>query len=173
VIELAELLLESDGVPRWFVYELVHFHRGALGSLDGLTLSRLGHGISSWGDVDSFACYLSGVVWRKGGIDDAEVHAWAASRDRWWRRTALVSTIPLNNPARGGHGDPRRTLEMCDLLKADRDDMVVKALSWALRELAKKEPELVAEYLNEAESELASRVVREVRNKLETGLKNP
>jgi len=92
---------------------------------------------------------------------------------RWIRRTALVSTIPLNNSARGGHGDPRRTLEVCDLLKTDRDDMVVKAVSRALRELAKREPDVVAGYVDEAESQLAPRVVREVRHKLRTGRKNP
>ena len=52
---------------------------------------------------------------------------------RWWRRAALVSTVPLNVAARGGHGDPRRALAVCRLLVDDPDDMVEKALSWALR----------------------------------------
>lgn len=61
--------------------------------------------------------------------------------DRWvWRRAVSVSTVPLNMKSRGGIGDPQRTLAVCDLLIADRDDMVVKALSWALRELAEREP---------------------------------
>jgi len=55
----------------------------------------------------------------------------------------------------------------------DRDDMVVKALSWALRELAKKERRLVERYLREHGARLAPRVSREVRNKLTTGLKSP
>jgi 3-methyladenine DNA glycosylase AlkD len=49
--------------------------------------------------------------------------------------------------------------------------MVVKALSWALRELAKKDPQLVAAYLAKREAELPARVLREVRNKLLTGRK--
>jgi 3-methyladenine DNA glycosylase AlkD len=55
----------------------------------------------------------------------------------------------------------------------DRDDMVVKAMSWALRELAKKEPARVDAYLAKNGELLAPRVLREVRNKLRTGLKNP
>jgi 3-methyladenine DNA glycosylase AlkD len=55
----------------------------------------------------------------------------------------------------------------------DRDDMVVKAMSWALRELAKREPEIAARFVRTHEDRLASRVRREVRNKLATGLKNP
>jgi 3-methyladenine DNA glycosylase AlkD len=59
------------------------------------------------------------------------------------------------------------------LLLADRDDMVVKAMSWALRELAKRDPDSVRDFLSKHENELAKRVLREVRNKLKTGLKNP
>ena len=51
--------------------------------------------------------------------------------------------------------------------------MVVKALSWALRELAKREPAAVYRFLEAAGESVASRVRREVSNKLATGLKNP
>ncbi|HUS10646.1 MAG TPA: DNA alkylation repair protein, partial [Pyrinomonadaceae bacterium] len=64
---------------------------------------------------------------------------WARSKNRWLRRTALVSTVPLNNKARGGRGDSERTLMICEMLLDDRDDMVIKALSWALRELSKRD----------------------------------
>ena len=59
------------------------------------------------------------------------------------------------------------------MLVNDPDDMVVKALSWALRELAKRDPQAVQEFLAEHEQVLAARVKREVQNKLKTGLKNP
>jgi 3-methyladenine DNA glycosylase AlkD len=51
--------------------------------------------------------------------------------------------------------------------------MVVKALSWALRALAVKEPRLVSQYLRVNEERLAARVLRETRNKLRAGVKNP
>ena len=51
--------------------------------------------------------------------------------------------------------------------------MVVKALSWALRELAKKHPEQAASFLAKHRQVLAARVLREVNNKLTTGLKTP
>jgi 3-methyladenine DNA glycosylase AlkD len=59
------------------------------------------------------------------------------------------------------------------MLVSDRDDMVVKAMSWALRALVVHDAEVVREFLSEHEDELAARVKREVRNKLRTGLKNP
>jgi 3-methyladenine DNA glycosylase AlkD len=51
--------------------------------------------------------------------------------------------------------------------------MVVKALSWALREAAKRDPKAVQRFVAEHKSILAARVLREVDNKIRTGLKNP
>jgi 3-methyladenine DNA glycosylase AlkD len=56
---------------------------------------------------------------------------------------------------------------------ADRDPMVAKALSWALRELAKRSPADVEEFLDAHGDTVASLVRREVRSKLQTGLKTP
>jgi 3-methyladenine DNA glycosylase AlkD len=173
VLGVVRRLLATREVPRWFAYELVHYHRLTMAGIPGDEVEQLGEGLSSWEEVDSYACYVSGPVWREGGLPDHTIHRWAASPNRWWRRAALVSTVALNNTARGGQGDPEGTLEVCELLKSDRDDMVVKALSWALRELARKHPAEVAEYVNANEAVLAPRVLREVRNKLTTGLKNP
>ncbi len=174
VLSLAYGLLERGGLDRRFVaYELVHFHRRTLTSLRASQLARLGRGLDGWGPVDEFGCYLAGPAWRERQVSDALIHRWARSPDRWWRRAALVSTVPLNSRARGGSGDTRRTLVVCRLLRDDRDDLVVKAMSWALRELAKRDPAAVRRFLVEQRGRLAARVVREVRNKLATGLKNP
>jgi hypothetical protein len=173
VLRVVFQLIATRGVPVWFAYEVLHYHREAMSRLTLVDVERLGRGMSSWGEVDSFACYISGPGLREGQLEIADIQRWARSADRWWRRAALVSTVPLNTPARGGNGDAGRTLAICDLLKADRDDMVVKAMSWALRELGKREPGRVKSYLAANASQLASRVLREVGNKLRTGLKNP
>jgi len=59
------------------------------------------------------------------------------------------------------------------MLVADHEDMVVKALSWALRELVYFDPQAVEGFIREHEHVLAGRVKREVGSKLHTGLKNP
>jgi DNA alkylation repair enzyme len=172
VIRIALLLVERDLVPRWFAFELLN-HHPALAVLQRRDIERLGRGMATWGDVDAFATYISGPAFREGQLEGRTIRTWAKSDDRWWRRATLVSTVPLNSTARGGSGDADRTLAICDLLLRDRDDMVVKAMSWALRELAKKEPARVDAYLAKNSELLAPRVLREVRNKLRTGLKNP
>jgi hypothetical protein len=158
---------------RFIAYELIRHHKGAAGLMDAPALARLGRGMDSWDAVDCFGIYLSGPAWRSGLIADSVIHGWARSPDVWWRRAALVSTVPLNSRAHGGTGAVRRTLGVCTRLEADREPMVVKALSWALRELAKREPAAVRDYLEREKGRLAALVLREVRSKLDTGLKNP
>lgn len=174
VIQLAVNLLHTRKFgTRLVAYELVHHHREAARSLNSRTLKLLGDGIDSWDSVDTFACYLAGPAWREQQVPDSLIELWSRSKDRWWRRAAVVSTVALNNKARGGRGDVDRTLNICALTVADRDDMVVKALSWALRELAKRDSTAVQAFLRSNEGLLAPRVLREVNNKLRTGLKNP
>ncbi|HKS16973.1 MAG TPA: DNA alkylation repair protein [Planctomycetota bacterium] len=172
VVSTALSLRSRGGLSRHFVAcELVRHHPAAHGSLTARDLESFGTGLDSWAAVDTFATYLSGPAWREGQVPDSWIHGWARSTDRWRRRAALVSTVPLNSRTHGGLGDATRTLRICSLLAADRDDMVVKALSWALRELAKRDPAAVRGFLKK--SKLAPRVVREVGNKLRTGKKNP
>lgn len=127
----------------------------------------------NWVSVDSYSVWFSGKAWRLGHIDDDEVMGWCSSEDRWIRRKALVSTVSLNQKSHGGAGDTTRTMMVCKALVADRDDMVVKALSWALRELSKRDRESVIAFMDQYKDQLAARVRREVGSKLSTGKKNP
>jgi len=172
VIQLGlHLLTKPTDLMRFFSYEIVSRHRLAIEQLTADDLLKFGEGINSWGSVDCFAMYLSGPMWARGRISDKAVMTWARSQDRWWRRAALVSTVALS---RGGNArDFIRVARICTLLVEDRDDMVVKALSWALREAAKKHPEQVSGFLAEHQGALAARVTREVNNKLRTGMKTP
>jgi 3-methyladenine DNA glycosylase AlkD len=172
VVKIAAALIGHGRVHRFVGDELIMTRADALRILDRAQLERLGTGMSSWDQVDCFASYLSGPAWRQGQIGDEAIAGWAKSKDRWWRRAALVSTTALNVKARGGSGDARRTLAVCRLLMDDRDDMVVKALSWSLRVLAPHDPNAVKAFLEQNEERLAALVLREVRRKLETGRKN-
>lgn len=172
ILDLARELLENYG-QRWLACELIQNHRAAFQRIGEAELEGFGQGINSWGAVDVFARILAGPAWLNGQVSDELIHKWAHSEDRWWRRAALVSTVALNVRSHGGRGDVPRTLGVCRLLVDDRDDMVVKAMSWALRELVVHDPDAVRGFLTEYEDVLAARVKREVRNKITTGLKNP
>lgn len=172
LISLSKSLIKEHG-HRFVAYELLANHFAAFSRLKQLEVEELGQGINSWWSVDSFARTLAGPAWLKGQVSDNVIKKWALSTDRWWRRAALVSTVALNMRGQGGNGDVKRTLMICALLTTDRDDMVAKAMSWALRELVVHNPKAVASFLRCNEQDLPSRVKREVTNKLSTGLKNP
>jgi 3-methyladenine DNA glycosylase AlkD len=172
VRDFAFALTERDcGFDRFIAAETIASHQQTFTRLTRNDVLRLGRGMDSWGDVDVFACYVGGPAWRIGRVTDAEVLRWARSDDRWWRRTAVVGTVPLNSRARGGTGDAPRTLMLSREVVTDRDPMIVKALSWALRELAKVDAEPVRRFLSTHEAELAPLVRREVQTKLSTGRK--
>jgi 3-methyladenine DNA glycosylase AlkD len=172
MLDLVRELVHAYGY-RGVAYELLLYHKPAFERLGEAEIEELGQGIDRWGAVDSFGRLLSGPAWLRGQVPDELIHKWAHAQDRWWRRAALVSTVALNVKASGGSGDTARTLAVCCLLADDHDDMVLKALSWALRELVPHDPAAVRAFLAEYDGVLAARVKREVRNKLDTGLKNP
>ncbi|MFC1947630.1 DNA alkylation repair protein [Chloroflexota bacterium] len=135
-------------------------------------LEPLGNRMNSWGLVDAFSA-IAGPAWREGFISDETVMGWTHSESRWWRRAALVCTVFLNRKAQGGRGDTPRTLMVCEVLASDKDDMVAKGMSWALRDLSKRDPAAVEKFVEEHRDELPALVKREVRNKLTLGVKNP
>ena len=172
ILNLARDLLVTHG-HRWVAYELLQNHKDILNCIGPIELEELGQGINSWSSVDSFARTLSGPAWLKREELDGLIYKWGQSKDRWWRRAALVSTVALNKRSKGGGGDIPRTLNVCRMLANDHDDTVVKAMSWALRELVVHDQKAVQEFLSEQDDVLAARVKREVNNKLTSGLKNP
>jgi 3-methyladenine DNA glycosylase AlkD len=172
VIQLGVELLDAGPWGRLTAYELIACHPAAVRALTPTLVRTLGRGLSGWGNVDTFACYVAGPAWREGRLPTTLIHQWLRSPDRWVRRTAVVATVALNVPARGGRGDVVRTLDVCRRVVSDRDDMVVKALSWALRSLVQWDRAAVVGFLAKHDGALATRVRREVQTKLRTGRKN-
>ena len=169
VMALARELWSVHGC-RWFSYCLLRYHPDAFKSLDESQVEAFGQGIDNQDIVDSYARILSGPAWLHSLVSDDLIHSWTRSDDRWWRRAALVSTIALNvRSSDGGTGDTPRTLAVCRLLVGDRNEMVSKALSWALHALVAHDPQAVRNFVTEHEDQLAAQVRREVMKELERG----
>ena len=166
---LIDVESQSEGA-RTVAFEIAYRHRGLRDALDRRKLEQLGRTLDGWASVDHFARKLSGPAWQRGQILDSVVMAWARSKDFWWRRTGLVSTIALNE-RHLGKGDAARTLAICELFIEEKADLHIKALSWALRELGQRDPQPVLKFIERHEVRLAPRIIREVRNKLTTGHK--
>lgn len=162
-----ELAQPQEG--KWVAYELIRHHPAAYAAFAPDQVEDYASRLASWYSVDAFGTILSGPLWAKGRLPDAIIAAWSASDTRWLRRLALVSSVGRN----GVRAAPGATFELCLRLAGDRDDMVEKAVSWALRYLSQKDRAAVAAFMAEHSDRFTARVRREVRHKLDTGRKAP
>lgn len=168
------LTLAHDGQEQ-LAFEIARASKAAVLEMTPRDIESILPVLHDWCSTDCFASFLSGVAWREGVLTDAHILNWSASPNLWTRRAALVSTVPLNTKARGAtatKGEARRTLAICQRFIDDREDMIVKALSWALRELVARDCDPVVRFLDIHGSRLAARVRREVNNVLTIGVKN-
>lgn len=153
-------------------FELIGRDRKLLDALEYGDLADLGKSLDNWASVDHYSVGIFGVLWGRGVVLDGHIDALLRSDNFWNRRIAVVSTVALNLKSRGGRGDTPRTIDVCQRVVDDHQDMIQKALSWALRELSKRDPAAVRLFLERNQNRLANRVLREVNHKLDFGTKN-
>lgn len=156
----------------YVAFELLWKNKQTLNLLSLNDIETLGENMDNWATTDAFSVNIAGWAWRNNQIVDNDILRWLNSDNLWWRRAAIVSTVGMNLKSRGGTGDTKRTLMICEKVVNDREDMIVKALSWALRELSKSDKAAVESFMKRHDSELTGRVRREVYVKLSTGRKN-
>lgn len=153
-------------------YELIGRDKKLLNALTYEDLMCLAENLDNWASVDHFTVGIYGVLWGKGVVKDRHVEKLLRSENHWERRIAVVATVALNLKSRGGQGDSHRTVAVCERVVDERHPMIWKALSWALRELSKRDRTAVEDFLEKYGDRLSRQVVREVSHKLEYGTKN-
>jgi len=172
-LELIRQLVDKNVFElQQIAFEYLQLEKNLFKSLTENFIDSIEKNLDNWLSVDYFGALVVGCAWRENLLGNEKVKNYLKSDNFWIRRIAVVATVSLNQKARGGTGDSKRTLEICRLVVDDHQEMIVKALSWALRELAKIDKESVADFINEYEGKLHKKVLREVRNKLELGTKN-
>ncbi len=172
-IDLCKRLTNTNIFECQFVaFEYISCQKKLIEKLSMQDIDELSINMDNWVSVDTFSVGILGPAWRIGIVPTEYIYHLYKSNDHWKRRMAIVATVGLNLKSRGGTGDPKKTIEICELAVKDSHEMVIKALSWALRELSKSDAEVVREFLHEHEKQLHKRIIREVNHKLETGLKN-
>lgn len=154
-------------------YYFLEKEKELLESLNLNEVQNLAASLDNWVLVDTYSTFILGYLWHRKIITDEYIHNLLKSESVWLRRTAVVSTVALNQSARGGSGDVDRTIEVCEKVVHEKHPMIVKALSWALRVLIKTDRQAVVGFIMYHNNSLHNQVKREVNNKLETGLKNP
>jgi len=172
--ELVTMLVQSG----FFELQILGFEFAGTDKtlLSGLTENTLLLWISdcdNWASVDYFSVLISGFCWRTQIVSDTYIDKLMNSHSVWTQRAAIVSTVALNLKSRGGKGDVIRTFWVCNRFINTRNLNLVKALSWALRELSKSYKHEVSQFIIENNTILHPQIVREVTKKITTGTKNP
>jgi 3-methyladenine DNA glycosylase AlkD len=98
----------------------------------------------TWALVDVLAPHVAGPLLVRHPEVGPAIDRWSADADFWLRRAALLT--PLVELRRGG-GDFERFARYADAMLDEKEFFVRKAIGWVLREVGKKRPRVVVDWL--------------------------
>jgi 3-methyladenine DNA glycosylase AlkD len=119
--------------------------RALLGPDDAPLVEQFLRTSGTWALVDSLAADVMGSLAERFPQLLPTLDRWATDDDFWIRRSALLALlVPLRR------GDPTnfdRFGRYADTMLGEREFFIRKAIGWVLRETAKRQPEIVADWL--------------------------
>lgn len=142
--------------------------RKALPSIPWPRLMAWLDAVDNWETCDQLAMNIAAPVVAANDGLLPKLLAVAESENLWARRFALATAAALTQKRRGRVD---ACLAVAARLILDPEQMVQKALSWALREASEAEPDAVAALLGRHKAALAPRVLREASEKLPAPLR--
>ena len=106
----------------------------------------------TWAHVDWLAADVIGGVVGESRSALRRLPAWARDKNLWVRRTALLAQLrQLSHEA----GDFALFARLASPMLSEREFFIRKAIGWVLREVSKKRPTLVFEFLREHREEVS------------------
>lgn len=121
--------------------------------------------LTNWASTDGLA---AGLISETVRLDLGRVERlllWTASGNRWRRRAAAVSLVPLAR--RGEMLD--EVFRIAERLMIDGDEMVQKGVGWLLKEASRRHPDEVREFLLRWRDRAPALVLRYASEKLPKG----
>lgn len=109
--------------------------------------------INNWNLVDLSAPYILGDF--AAQTDASLLFPLAASENMWARRIAIVATWAL---IRKGHSDT--TLQLATQFLNEREDLMHKATGWMLREVGKRDEQLLCAFLDQHKNAMPRTMLR-------------
>lgn len=120
--------------------------------------------VNNWDLVDSSAHKIVGQAILDGLIGEELLDTLAKSKNMWERRVAIIATMAM---IRVGQYDA--TLRIAQKLLSDKEDLMHKAVGWALREVWKKDSALCEQFLLAHYSRLPRTTLRYAIERMEEG----
>ena len=124
--------------------DLLDRHTSRLQPADLGLVERFIRQSRTWALVDWLAIPVAGTLLERIPALEAELDRWATDPDFWVRRSALLALLA---PLRRGEGDFARFSRYADAMIDEEEFFIRKAIGWVLREVARKRPALVVDWL--------------------------
>lgn len=144
---------------------MLWLYRDELGPTDMALLEKLLRESKTWALVDSLAVNVTGDLVERYPQLGSVLDRWARDDDFWIRRSAMLALL---KPLRRGEGDFERFAGYADAMLEEKEFFIRKAIGWVLRETAKKQPDLVYEWLVPRTSRASGVTMREAVKPLPT-----
>ena len=143
--------------------ELLWLYRDKLRPADMALIERLLRESKTWALVDSLAVNVTGDLVERYPQLGSVLDLWARDDDFWIRRSAMLALL---KPLRRGEGDFERFAGYADAMLEEKEFFIRKAIGWVLRETAKKQPDLVYDWLVPRASRASGVTMREATKPL-------
>lgn len=169
VFDLCEILLESRNWPeRAIAFDWAFRCRKQYEAADFETFERwLNTYVDGWGSCDNFCTHAFGSLILRYPALIPSVMKWTGSANRWLRRAAAV--VMIYSARRGEHLDA--AFQIADRLLIDGDDMVQKGYGWMLKEVGKRDPMRVFDYVMAHKDAMPRTALRYAIEKLDPELR--
>ncbi len=118
--------------------------------------SWLNH-LDNWETCDQLAIIVTLII-IKNPLLLQELHHLAASENKWKRRFAAATIANMNHR---GRQYTEETFSICKSLLSDKEQVVSKAVGWALREICKKCPEETFDFLSQNKAMISKKPLKE------------
>jgi 3-methyladenine DNA glycosylase AlkD len=157
-LDLADALFaEGEG---WLGHSAIYvlaLSAGELGPEHLERLDRMGDRFTGWSHVDDVCIsVLQPLLLAHRAETMALLQRWNRSPNRWKRRASVVAFVRKVGES-GQFTD--EALRLCDNLVEDREDLVRKAVGWALKDMMRGDRERVLDYVKELRGRGVSAVI--------------
>ena len=123
--------------------------------------------LTNWANTDNLCCGIIALSVKDDPSHIESLVKWTGSENRWRRRAAAVSLVPIVRK-----GDLfEDSFRIANRLMTDGDDMVQKGVGWMLKEASKVHPNEIHEYLVKWKPDAPALTLRYASEKLPKELK--
>jgi 3-methyladenine DNA glycosylase AlkD len=122
--------------------------------------------VDTWGLVDPLGTICMGTLLLRNCSIKKTLTEWSMSENFWRRRASILPYLHLSKKSVYKAEYTERILQAIRPHISDKEFFVGKAAAWVLRELSKREPEIVRAFIDQQRDVMTRLVIREASKKL-------